>query len=179
MKVEAKNGGGKVKEKMDGMDERRFGSGKVVGRVKVGGEGVRGESDKESWWELLLEDEGKGWKEIRRKKKEEEKSREERRRRWLEEREEEGKKMGRGRSREEARRGEEKEGEKRNLERVEGEDEEQRLWLVEEIVRRTLGRETGIRGVVERRGEGGRWILIMEMEKVRDKEEILETGVER
>lgn len=62
---------------------------------------------------------------------------------------------------------------------VEGEDEEQRLWLVEEIVRRTLGKETGIRGVVERRGEGGRWILIMEMEKMRDKEEILETGVER
>lgn len=62
---------------------------------------------------------------------------------------------------------------------MEGEDEEQRLWLVEEIVRRTLGREAGIRGVVERRGEGGKWILIMEMEKVRDKEEILETGVER
>lgn len=104
MKVEAKNGGGKVKGKMDGMDERRFGSSKVVGRVKVGGKGVRGEGDKESWWELLLEEEGEGWKEIRRKKEKEEESREERRRRWLEEREEEGKKMVRGRSREEARR---------------------------------------------------------------------------
>lgn len=61
---------------------------------------------------------------------------------------------------------------------MEGEDKEQRLWLVEEIVRRTLGREAEIRGVVKRRGEGGRWILIMEMEKMRDKEEILETGVE-
>lgn len=31
---------------------------------------------------------------------------------------------------------------------------------------------------MERRGEGGRWILIMEMEKVRDKEELLEKGAE-
>lgn len=60
---------------------------------------------------------------------------------------------------------------------VEGDDEEDRFWLVKEIVKRTLEREAGIRGVVERRGEGGRWILIMEMEKVRDKE-ILEKGVE-
>lgn len=37
VKVEAKDGGGKVKGKMDGMDERRFGSSKMVGRVKVGG----------------------------------------------------------------------------------------------------------------------------------------------
>lgn len=78
-------------------------------------EGIRGEGDKESWWELLLEEKGEGWKDIRRKKEEEEESKEERRR-WLEEREEEGKKMGRGRSRDEAKRREEKEGEKRNLE---------------------------------------------------------------
>lgn len=34
---------------------------------------------------------------------------------------------------------------------VEGDDEEKRFWLVEEIVKRTLGREVGIRGVVKRR----------------------------
>lgn len=31
---------------------------------------------------------------------------------------------------------------------------------------------------MERREKGGRWILIMEMEKVRDKEELLEKGAE-
>lgn len=37
VKVEAKDKGGKVKGKMDGMDEKRFGSGKMVRRMKVGG----------------------------------------------------------------------------------------------------------------------------------------------
>lgn len=56
---------------------------------------------------------------------------------------------------------------------MEGEDEEERLWLVEEIMRRTLRREVEIRGVEERKGEGGRWVLIMELEK---KEDVLKKG---
>lgn len=39
---------------------------------------------------------------------------------------------------------------------VEGENEEERLWLVEKILRRTLRREVGIRGVKERKGKEGR-----------------------
>lgn len=38
---------------------------------------------------------------------------------------------------------------------VEGEDEEKRLWLVEEILKKTLRREMGIKEV-EREEEGGR-----------------------
>lgn len=39
---------------------------------------------------------------------------------------------------------------------VEGEDEKKRLWLVEEILKKTLRREMGIKEVEKRRGEGGR-----------------------
>lgn len=38
--------------------------------------------------------------------------------------------------------------------RVEGEDEEEKLWLVEEILKRTLRREVGIKKVKERKGGG-------------------------
>lgn len=106
-----------------------------------------------------MEEEGEGWKKVR-KKKEDRGTREERRKRWFDEREE--------RIRRERRLGEEKrerklEEERRRRERnviwrgVEGEDEEERLWLVKEIMRRTLRREVEIRGVEERKGEGGRW----------------------
>lgn len=106
---------------------------------------------------------------------------EKRRRKWFKEREERIRRKRRlGEEEAERKLEEERKKRERNMiwRRVEGDDEEKRLWLVEEIVKRTLGREVGIRGVVEKRGEGERWILIMEMEKVRDKEEILEKEVE-
>lgn len=53
---------------------------------------------------------------------------------------------------------------------VEGENEEERLWLVKEILRRTLRREVGIRGMEERKEKGGKWVLIVELEKKSDKE---------
>lgn len=40
---------------------------------------VKGEGDKMSWWEMLVEEEGEGWREVRRRKKEEGETREERR----------------------------------------------------------------------------------------------------
>lgn len=40
---------------------------------------------------------------------------------------------------------------------------------MEEILKRTFRREVEIREMEERKGEGGRWALIMEIEKVRDK----------
>lgn len=39
---------------------------------------------------------------------------------------------------------------------MEGEDEEKRLWLVEEILKKMLRREVGIKEVEKKRGEGGR-----------------------
>lgn len=39
---------------------------------------------------------------------------------------------------------------------MEGEDEKKRLWLVEEILKKTLRREVRIKEVEKRRGEGGR-----------------------
>lgn len=103
-----------------------------------------------SWWELFcmyMQEEGKGWKEVRRKKEEggEEggKKKEEaggeggkiRRERKLREEEAERKLEEKRRKRE------------RNViwRGVESEVGEKRLWLVEEIVR-TLRREMGIRG---------------------------------
>lgn len=49
---------------------------------------------------------------------------------------------------------------------------------LEEVMRRTLRREMGVRGIMKRKGEGGRWVLIVEMEERRDKEELLEKGEE-
>lgn len=62
--------------------------------------------------------------------------------------------------------------------RVEGENEEERRWLIEEIMRKSLRRKLGIRGVEERKGKGGRWVLIVELEELRDKEEVLRKGEE-
>lgn len=112
-------------------------------------------------------------KEVRRKSEEGRDARKERRKRCFEEREE-------GIRRERRRGGEERERkleeERKKRERnviwrgVEGENEEERLWLVEEILRRTLRREVGIRRVEERKGKGGRWMFIVELEKKSDKE---------
>lgn len=62
--------------------------------------------------------------------------------------------------------------------RVEGENKEERRWLIEEIMRKSLRRKLGIRGVEERKGKGGRWVLIVELEELRDKEEVLRKGEE-
>lgn len=59
---------------------------------------------------------------------------------------------------------------------VDGENEKERLWLIEEILKRTLRREVVIRSV--RKREGGRWVIIVELEKKEDKEEVIEKGDE-
>lgn len=46
-------------------------------------------------------------------------------------------------------------------------------WLMEEILRRTLRREVGIRGEEERKGKGGRWVIILELKKIKAKKEVL------
>lgn len=68
----------------------------------------------------------------------------------------EGKKTGKERKGKEVRGKEEKEGEECDMRGLDGEKEEERLWLVEEILRRTLRREMKIKGMRERKGEGGR-----------------------
>lgn len=92
---------------------------------------------------------------------------------------EERKKIERRKSGKKVGRGEEKKREECGIWRgVDGEEGEKRLWLVEEIAKRTLRREVRIRGAVKRRGKGKRWILIMEMEEVRGKEELLQKDAE-
>lgn len=61
---------------------------------------------------------------------------------------------------------------------VEGEDEEKRLWLMKEILKKTLRREVGIKEVEKRRGKEEDRFLIMKMEKMKDKEKVLEKGAE-
>lgn len=41
-------------------------------------------------------------------------------------------------------------------------------------MKRAVGRVAAIRRIEERKGEAGRWVLITELEKIADKEEILE-----
>lgn len=68
--------------------------------------------------------------------------------------------------------------EKRKRERnVEREDLEERRYMVEEIMRKILGRIVGIIGLEERKEEAGRWVIILELEEIADKEEILEKRV--
>lgn len=50
-------------------------------------------------------------------------------------------------------------------------------WLME-ILRRTLRREVGIRGVEERKGKGGRCVIIVELKKIKAKKEVLGKGEE-
>lgn len=47
---------------------------------------------------------------------------------------------------------------------MESEDEEERLWLVKEIMRKTLQRDENERGGREE-GEDGRWVLIVKLKK--------------
>lgn len=129
----------------------------------------------------MLTEEEERWREVKGKKEEDRGTRKERRRRWFEKR---GEKIRRERKLEEAERERKMEEEKRSRERnviwkgVGGDNEEKRLWSVEEILKRILGREVGVRGMEERRGDGGRWVLIMEVEKVKDKKEVLEKRAE-
>ena len=60
-----------------------------------------------------------------------------------------------------------------------GKDEDERRYFVEAMIdEEGLGREVGVKGVVEKEREGRRKVLIMEMEKEEDKEDILEKGGE-
>lgn len=43
-------------------------------------------------------------------------------------------------------------------------------------MRRTLRREVEIREMEERKREGGKWVLIVELEKMIDKEDMLKKG---
>lgn len=52
------------------------------------GRGRKEKGDGVSWWEFMVEEEGEGWKEVRKKKDKDRGSRKERRKRWFEEREE-------------------------------------------------------------------------------------------
>lgn len=61
---------------------------------------------------------------------------------------------------------------------AEGEDREERRMYVEWVMERVMGRRMSVRGVEERRGEEGKWVLIMEMGCKRDRSEVLDRGVE-
>lgn len=55
--------------------------GEVAEREEEEGRKVNGEGDKMAWWEMLVEEKGEGWKEMRRRKEEDGETWEERRRR--------------------------------------------------------------------------------------------------
>lgn len=46
--------------------------------------------------------------------------------------------------------------------------------FMEEVMERTLGRVPSIREVIERAGETGAWVLIVEMEEEEDMRDLLE-----
>lgn len=56
---------------------------------------------------------------------------------------------------------------------MEGKGAEERKKVVEKVAERKIGRKARIKGVGERIGEGGRQMLMVEMEKERDKDELL------
>lgn len=122
----------------------------------------------------MAEEEDEEWREMGRKREEDRRAKEERRRKWLEERE---KRLKRERKRKEEEKERKLEEERKKRERnviwrgVDGENDEERLWLVEEILKRTLRKEVEIRGMRERKGEGGRWVMIVKLKKKEDKEE--------
>lgn len=88
---------------------------------------------------------------------------------------------GRERGEKEKKRREEEERRKRERNviwrEIEGKDLEERRYMVKGIMRKALSRIAGIRGLEERKGEAGRWVIISELEEIADKEEILEKGV--
>lgn len=51
---------------------------------------------------------------------------------------------------------------------------EERKDLVKEILRKMLSRQVRLKGVEEKKGEAERWVLIMTMEEIADKKEILD-----
>lgn len=55
---------------------------------------------------------------------------------------------------------------------VEGEDLEERRWF-EKIIRKALGRIAKLRDMEEKKRKAGKWVIIMELEEIGDKEEIL------
>lgn len=55
---------------------------------------------------------------------------------------------------------------------VEGEDLEERRWF-EKIIRKALGRIAKLRDVEEKKRKAGKWVIIIELEEIGDKEEIL------
>lgn len=109
----------------------REGEGKVVEERRVA----------RSRWELMVEEEDEEWREVGRKREEDRRAKEERRRKWLEERE---KRLKRERRRKEEEKERKLEEERKKRERnviwrgVDGENDEERLWLVEEILKKTL-----------------------------------------
>lgn len=54
-----------------------------------------------------------------------------------------------------------------------GEDREEKRGYIEKIMRKMLGREVRLRGVEERVGEAGRWVLLAEMVDLSDRREVL------
>lgn len=59
----------------------------------------------------------------------------------------------------------------RGIEGEEGEGKEERRMYVKSVMERMLGKRMSVRGLEERRGEEGRWVLIVEMGSERDKAE--------
>lgn len=170
--------GGRKRDRKGRYDEKEGDSKKMTetagkkrqAKAKNGGVGS-------SWWEMVAEEENEEWKEVKRKKKDDKSAREQRRKRWLEEREERlWRKRRRGEEERERKLEEEKKKKEKNVvwRDLDDDNEEERLWLAEEILEKTLKREVGIRGVKERKGEGGRWVVIMELERKKDQEEVIE-----
>lgn len=61
---------------------------------------------------------------------------------------------------------------------IEEEDREERRCFIIEIMWKVLGRIVRLKGIEERRGKTGRWVLLVEMEEIANKEEVLERGKE-
>lgn len=59
---------------------------------------------------------------------------------------------------------------------VEEVSREKRGLLDHKIMRKIFDREVRLKGIDERRGEAGRWVLLTEIEDVVDKEKALEKG---
>lgn len=76
-----------IEGKVKGGKEEPLKSSEVEKKEGRGGE-RKGKRRWVSWWEFMMEEEGEGWKEVRKKKDKDRGTRKERRKRWFEEREE-------------------------------------------------------------------------------------------
>lgn len=56
---------------------------------------------------------------------------------------------------------------------IERADQEERKYIVEGITKRELGRKLRMKWIEERRREDGTWMILTEMEKIEDREEVL------